>query len=180
MSHAADAVKFPSYRVAAVQMAPEIGAKEANIKKSLLKIQEAAAAGAVLIVLPELCNSGYVFNSREEAFALSESVPDGPTVTAWADAAQRLGVHVAAGICERAGACLYNAAVLVGPEGYIGTFRKVHLWGEGKMPLTSSAPIVAARSATSLLSGRASLWGRRAGRWPDRPPAAQKKSFMRR
>lgn len=133
MSHAADAVKFPSYRVAAVQMAPEIGAKEANIKKSLLKIQEAAAAGAVLIVLPELCNSGYVFNSREEAFALSESVPDGPTVTAWADAAQRLGVHVAAGICERAGACLYNAAVLVGPEGYIGTFRKVHLWGEEKL-----------------------------------------------
>lgn len=43
-------------------------------------------------------------------------------------AAARLGVTLVAGIAERAGDALYNAAVVIGPAGYIGTFRKVHLW----------------------------------------------------
>ncbi len=115
--------------VACIQMEPKIGEKEANVASSLEKIAEAAAKGAKLIVLPELCNSGYAFASRQEAFALAEPVPDGPTTVAWLDAARSCGAVIVAGICERAGDCLYNSAAVVGPSGFIGTYRKVHLWG---------------------------------------------------
>lgn len=120
-------------RVACVQMAPEIGNKEANLEKSLGLIGQAASAGASLVVLPELCNTGYVFDSRDEAFGLGEAVPDGEGCRAWGNAARDLGITIVAGIAEREGPSLYNAAVLTGPEGYIGTYRKNHLWGEEKL-----------------------------------------------
>ena len=117
-------------RVACIQMEPVVGRKQANIEKSVASIEEAARNGARLIVLPELANSGYVFESREEAFALSEPVPDGESTRAWARLARDRDLYIAAGICERDGDMLYNSAVLVGPEGHVGTFRKVHLWNE--------------------------------------------------
>ncbi len=86
--------------VACIQMEPRIGEKETNVARSLEKIAEAAAKGAKLIVLPELCNSGYVFASRQEAFALAEPVPDGPTTRAWLDAARQHGAVIVAGICD--------------------------------------------------------------------------------
>ena len=115
-------------RIACVQMEPVVGEKDRNVERTLEFIETAAGQGAKLIVLPELCNSGYVFDTREEAFALAEEIPSGPTSLAWAEAAARLGVWIVAGISERAGEALYNSAVLIGPEGHVGTFRKVHLW----------------------------------------------------
>ena len=117
-------------RVACLQMEPHVGEKDANLDTSLGLIEQAAANGAKLLVLPELCNSGYVFKSREEAFSLAEPIPDGPTVRRWEAAAASHDVYIAAGIAERDGDSLYNAAVLIGPSGYIGKFRKVHLWNE--------------------------------------------------
>jgi predicted amidohydrolase len=118
-----------SVKIACIQMEPVVGKKDQNVKRSLELVQKAAAQGARLIVLPELCNSGYVFESREEAFALAEEIPQGPTCKAWMDIAQRHGLHLVAGTSERDGQALYNAAVVIGPSGHIGTFRKVHLWG---------------------------------------------------
>lgn len=115
-------------RVACLQTHPQVGEKAANVAASLIWIERAAAQGARLIVLPELANSGYVFATREEAFALAEEVPSGPTCQSWIDAAARLQVTLVAGIAEREGDALYNSAVVIGPAGYIGTFRKVHLW----------------------------------------------------
>ncbi len=117
-------------RVACIQIEPVVGEKDRNVALSLEKIEEAAAGGARLIVLPELANSGYVFATREEAFELAEEIPSGPTCAAWAEAAARLGVWIVAGIAEKAGDVLYNSAVLIGPEGHVGTFRKMHLWNE--------------------------------------------------
>jgi N-carbamoylputrescine amidase len=116
-------------KVACIQMEPKIGEKKANVSHALDKIAEAASKGARLIVLPELCNSGYVFASRHEAFALAEPVPNGPTCEVWVEAARRHDAVIVAGICERAGDALYNSAAIVGPNGFIGTYRKVHLWG---------------------------------------------------
>jgi len=117
-------------RIACIQMQPVIGRVEDNVRHSISLIERSVERGAELIVLPELSNSGYMFNSREEAFALSEPIPDGPTVKAWSEIASRHKLHLVAGICERDGAKLFNSAVLIGPNGYIGTFRKVHLWNE--------------------------------------------------
>ena len=116
--------------LACVQMEPQVGDRAGNIDRSVALIERAAEAGAQLIVLPELASSGYVFETRQEAFALSESVPDGPACTAWAEVCARRGVWLVAGLAERAGARLYNSAVLIGPGGHVGTFRKVHLWNE--------------------------------------------------
>jgi len=125
-----DADGFPDVTVACVQMAPEVGNKARNLERSLQCIEQAAAEGAKIIVLPELSNSGYAFRSREEAFSLAEEIPGGPSTQAWIEAAMRLKVHVVAGIAERSGNKLYNAAVTVGPQGHLATYRKLHLWGE--------------------------------------------------
>ncbi|MGA2124904.1 MAG: nitrilase family protein [Xanthobacteraceae bacterium] len=114
--------------VACIQMKPVVAAKEANVRRSLALIAEAAAKGARLVVLPELANSGYVFADRAEAFGLAEEIPDGATSRAWIDAARRHDLIIVAGIAEREGAALYNSAIVVGPTGHIGTFRKMHLW----------------------------------------------------
>ncbi|MFL7960907.1 MULTISPECIES: nitrilase family protein [unclassified Pseudomonas] len=122
--------EFPSITVAAIQMEPRVGCKAENLKVSLHLIAEAASAGAQIVVLPELVSSGYVFSSREEAFELAESVPAGISAQAWEDAARQHNVYVIGGVAERVGYKLYNAAVMVGPEGYVGTYRKLHLWGD--------------------------------------------------
>lgn len=116
--------------VASVQMEPRIGHKEDNVARSVALVERAAAGGAALVVLPELTNTGYVFESRAEAFALAEAVPDGPTTQAWIEVARRCNIHIVAGIAERDGDRLYNAAVVVGPGGWLGTYRKLHLWGD--------------------------------------------------
>jgi predicted amidohydrolase len=117
-----------SLRVACIQTEPVIGDKAYNMKQALVRVAEAAAAGANLVVLPELCSTGYVFETRQEAFSLAEPVPDGPTTAAWAEAAARHDLYIVAGIAERDGDVLYNSAVIVGPQGYVGRYRKNHLW----------------------------------------------------
>ncbi|MFM0658436.1 nitrilase family protein [Paraburkholderia sediminicola] len=114
--------------VACVQMEPRVGEKRENVARSIEYIEEAARHGASLVVLPELTNTGYVFADREEAFSLAEDLATGETVQAWADTAQRLGVHIVAGIAEREGKRLYNSAVFIGPSGPVGIYRKLHLW----------------------------------------------------
>lgn len=115
-------------RVACIQLEPRFCQLEANIADSVVRTDAAAAGGARLMVLPELSSSGYVFATRAEAFALAEAIPHGPASGAWLAAAKRHGCWIVAGLAERAGERLFNSAVLIGPDGHIGTFRKVHLW----------------------------------------------------
>lgn len=115
-------------RVACIQMEPHVGQNEQNLKRSIELCEEAVRGGAQLLVLPELCNSGYVFESRSEAIAGSEEIPNGPASSAWGSFCQEKGVYLVAGIAERSGDRLFNSSIVLGPEGYIGTFRKVHLW----------------------------------------------------
>jgi N-carbamoylputrescine amidase len=128
ISHASTATG--SIVVACVQMQPTFGNVAANVAHSVELIGRAAARGAKLVVLPELANTGYMFASREEAFGLAEQIPGGPSAAAWAECAARHGLYIVAGITECSGPDLYNSAVVIGPEGYVGTFRKVHLWNE--------------------------------------------------
>ena len=116
--------------VAVIQMEPIFGETAKNVAHSIAMIEKAAAQGGQLMVLPELCNTGYVFASRAEAKALAEEIPSGPSTQAWMEVAARLNLHIVAGITERDGDLLYNSAVIVGPEGLIGRFRKMHLWAD--------------------------------------------------
>src|SRR2546425_6815055 len=99
------------YKIGLIQMAMSAD-PDANLKQGVAKVEEAAAAGARLICLPELFRSLY-FAQREDAalFDLAEPVP-GPSTEALAKAAQRAGVVVIAPVFERrgAGAVSHNAA----------------------------------------------------------------------
>lgn len=122
-------------RVAVVQFDPQCGLdhRTFNLSHSLHLAQRAVAEGAQLIVLPELANTGYAFRNREEAFALAETVPEGPSAQAWIEFAREHSVYLAAGLAERDGYKLYDCAVLVGPDGFIGKYRKAHLWNLEKL-----------------------------------------------
>ena len=120
-------------KVAAIQMEPHIGDKEHNVLESLRLIDEAGKKGIKLMVLPELCNTGYMFNSREEAFALSEVVPEGLSSSAWIERCKKYDAYIVAGISEREDNKLYDSAIVLGPKGHIGTYRKIHLWNEEKL-----------------------------------------------
>jgi predicted amidohydrolase len=129
-------VKEAALKVASIQMEPVFGETAGNVACSIALLEEAAEKGARLAVLPELCNTGYVFESRSELRALAEEIPAGPSTAAWIEAARRLDMHIVAGITERDGEVFYNSAVIVGPSGYIGRYRKVHLWGEEALYFT--------------------------------------------
>nr|WP_255720163.1 nitrilase family protein [Acuticoccus kalidii] len=115
--------------VACIQFEPKIGDVARNVEESAARIEEAADHDAKLIVLPELCNTGYVFDGRGEALALAEET-DGPTIARWTALAADRDLHIVAGFCEKDGDALYNSAAIIAPDGLLGIYRKTHLWDE--------------------------------------------------
>lgn len=87
---------------------------------------------ADLIVLPEFFTSGYFFNSTEDAASVAEEIPGGRTVEQLQQWATATGATLVAGLVERSGDMLYNSAAVVAPGGYVGTYRKTHLYYEEK------------------------------------------------
>ena len=126
-------------RAAAIQFDPQVGIenKKTNMAETLRLIGEAADAGANLIVLPELANTGYSFETREEAYAHAESVPEGESTTTWASLASERNLYIVAGLVELDGVYLYDTAVLIGPDGFIGKYRKTQLWYREKLIFTA-------------------------------------------
>jgi predicted amidohydrolase len=113
-------------RVAVAQLEPKLGEKERNLEAILARLEEAAAAGAELLVLPECAIPGYMWDSVEEALPFAEEIP-GPSTETLEEACRSLGMHGVCGLIERVGDVIHNAAVLVGPDGLVGTYRKTHL-----------------------------------------------------
>ena len=117
-------------KAAFIQFNPVFGEIEGNIKKALILIER---TGAEIIVLPELFNTGYLITSKEEAFDLSEPLPGGKTTEALSAMAREKNAHIVAGLIERQGENLFNSAVVIAPSGYLGKYRKIHLFYEEKL-----------------------------------------------
>jgi predicted amidohydrolase len=113
-------------KIACVQMDVAIGNPEANRQKIVTLLTEAAEQGARLAIFPECSVTGYCFDSLEEASQFAEPI-DGPSSAAIAEACRKTGAHAVVGFIERDGSSFYNAAVLIGPNGIAGSYRKVHL-----------------------------------------------------
>lgn len=129
--------------VAAAQYAPVHGQVAANLSTSLSWMRQAAGQGAKLLVLPECCLTGYLFEDRIALAELAESV-DGPSVTVWRAEAERLGLTLVAGFVERAGGNLYDSALVVAPGGSLSVYRKIHLWGiERQLYIAGDKAVVA-------------------------------------
>lgn len=115
-------------RVGFVQFNPVFGKKEENIKRTVALIERTRAE---LLVLPELCTTGYLFISKDEVSEMAEEIP-GPATEAWGKISTDRKVFLVAGIVERAGDEIYNSAVLICPDGRIEVYRKAHLFNEEK------------------------------------------------
>lgn len=116
--------------IAIYQFAPAFGDAERNLQKIEQRLQDIEAD---LVVLPELCTTGYFFASREQVQSMAEPVPGGETVRRLETLCQWKGLHLVAGIAESAEGTCYNSAVLIGPDGWIGTYRKIHLFWKEKI-----------------------------------------------
>jgi N-carbamoylputrescine amidase len=127
-----------SLRVAAVAVESQPGETARNLELIRDACRTAAGEGAQLAMFPELSLTGFIPNhplgdhaawlgaALSSARRMAEPVP-GPAVAALCEIASETGLFVAAGLLEDAGNLLYNALVLVGPEGLAGVWRKLHI-----------------------------------------------------
>ena len=116
-------------KIGYIQFAPVLGDVDGNLEKIGELLGQ--CAGADLVVMPELCSTGYNFESAGQAMALSETWEQSRLVDLLNESCRKGGFHVVAGFCEREGDLLYNSAALVGPGGPLGHYRKMHLfWNE--------------------------------------------------
>ncbi|HET6869203.1 MAG TPA: carbon-nitrogen hydrolase family protein [Solirubrobacteraceae bacterium] len=113
-------------RVAVAQTNPQLTASDRNLETCLERLEQAAKDGAQLLVLTECAISGYMFDSADEARPYAEEIP-GPSTEVLERECRRLNMHVVCGLLERDGDALHNSAVLIGPDGLVGTYRKTHL-----------------------------------------------------
>jgi predicted amidohydrolase len=108
------------------QFAPAFGRKEENLAKVVAAIE---AVDADLIVLPEFFATGYQFVSDSEVRELAEPVP-GETTEVLTRLSRKHNIHIVAGLPERDGEKFFNSAVITGPSGLVGKYRKTHLFYE--------------------------------------------------
>lgn len=99
-------------------------------------IEDLFRHGADLVVLPECSDHQYILTTMEDVRAFSESLK-GPSVSFWIELARKWKRYIVGGIIEKDSEHYYNTAVLVGPDGYVGNYRKVHLFNWEKDFLTS-------------------------------------------
>lgn len=127
--------------VACCQIAVQVGDVSGNRRRVLRAVSQAANAGAQVVVLPELTNTGYMFRDSEELRALSEPL-DGPTVSEWMQAARDRNLVIVGGFAEREPDAptsdstphrVYNSAVVIDATGLLAVYRKAHLWDHEKV-----------------------------------------------
>lgn len=113
-------------KLSIVQFEPKFGDLLQTIEKlkSLLK----KAKEADLVVLPELANTGYNFDSKEQALNLSETINESVFLAFLMDACREYQFSVATGFSEKEGEKLYNSSVLVDETGVKSVYRKLHLF----------------------------------------------------
>jgi predicted amidohydrolase len=124
------------FKISAAQMNCVPGDVEANLETAVALMERAADEGAVLVVVPELFDTGYWVEERDWEF--SSTLP-GPTTKRLAEICSKRNLFVTGTSIERDGNDLYDTAFLVGPDGLVGTYRKNFLWDGEKKRFKSGA-----------------------------------------
>ncbi len=107
-----------------VQMDTRLGDKKANASKMLDYLADAAKSGVDLIIFPELALTGYLCHQRFPE--LAEVIP-GPSTMKIMEMAKNSNIYVVVGMPEVRGPYIFNSAVIFGPEGIAGVYRKLVL-----------------------------------------------------
>ena len=113
------------FTIALVQHGSPVGHKQANLDSTTAWVHKAKKQGAALVCLPELNLTGHAGHPAMVTDA--EPVPGGECVDRLCKLAAELGLYICAGIAEDDRGIHYNTQFVVGPDGYIGKQRKVHL-----------------------------------------------------
>ena len=115
------------FKTALAQFPCRVGNKTYNIGRMARHAQKAKRQKADIVIFPEMSLTGYTI--RDLAYDLAEEIP-GPSTRKIEKIAKQEGLYIIHGMPERSEkgkAILYNTAVLTGPEGYVGKYRKAHL-----------------------------------------------------
>ena len=113
-------------KIAGVQMDVTIGEVNKNIENVIDRFRKTTENGATLSIFPECALTGYCFNDLAEARQFAESIP-GPSTDRLTQVCAEMKAHMVVGMLELDGTDVYNAAVLIGPDGVVSNYRKVHL-----------------------------------------------------
>jgi len=131
-----------SFKIGYFQFRPLFGKVNSNLSKV---IKALGSAEADLIVLPELVFTGYYFRDRAETLQLAEDPSASPTLESLISLCKRRNFYLVTGFAEKQGDRVFNSSILLGPEGIVHTYRKLHLFAEekncfdpGDIPLTIS------------------------------------------
>jgi predicted amidohydrolase len=114
-------------KLALAQMSSKRENKPENIKKIEEITIKAKVQGADLVIFPEMFLTGYVV--RDQIYELAETIP-GASTRRIEQIARETGRHIIFGmpeLSEKTRATVFNTAVLVGPDGLIGKYRKMYL-----------------------------------------------------
>jgi len=119
-------------KVAAVQFSPVFKDVAGNLRAAALMVMGAAEAGARIVVLPELCTTGFSFMSVEEAKPFAEVIEEGSrSMQVMGALARKYNTAIAWGLVEQDPGTgnLYNAQAMIFPDGRFISYRKINLWG---------------------------------------------------
>lgn len=111
-------------RVAAISMNGFLGEQEKVLGLMDDWCKKAADDGVELALFPELLIHGHC---TPETWEIAEEIPSGPSTKRVEELAKKYKMHISVGISEKENSLVYNTQILVGPEGYIGKQRKIHL-----------------------------------------------------
>ncbi len=113
-------------RIAVVQMNVSLGNVEQNLSRMLEHLEESRREGARVTIFPECALTGYCLDTLEETLPHAQSIP-GPATQRFQERLKVLGGGAIFGMIEAAPDGIFNAAVLVTPEGVQAAYRKIHL-----------------------------------------------------
>jgi len=116
-------------KIGFIQFDPKFGDKEANLRtiERLVANQEAD-----LLVLPEMCTTGYMVSDRNELISIAEPI-DGPTVEALVAIAKKNNLCLIVGMAESLNNKIFSTAIVLGPDGFITKAQKAHLFLKEKL-----------------------------------------------
>ncbi len=120
-------------RVGFYQFRPLFGKVERNRRKVVEALSQVEAD---LIVLPELPFTGYHFAGRTELEELAEDLSNSPTLWTLGELCARKNFYLVTGFAEKSGKDIFNSALLIGPDGLIHVYRKIHLFDREKEMFT--------------------------------------------
>lgn len=115
-----------SVKIAGAQIDVAFERPSENLERLCDVCNTCCDAGAKLIIFPECALTGYCFDSFEQAAAVAEPIP-GPSSNRVAHICRERNCYAIFGLLELDGERLFNAVAVVGPDGLVGSYRKIHL-----------------------------------------------------